>query len=65
MKFFAAFVALAAMLGAVSAEPKEFTPVLTTKLGDIRGIVLEHNDEKVHLYQGIKFGNKKKNILWF
>ena len=56
MKFFALLLGLAALLGSALAEPEDFTPVLNTKLGEIRGLVRTVDDKKVHVYEGIKYG---------
>lgn len=34
----------------------DFAPVVQTKQGKVVGLVREFEDEKVHIYQGIRYG---------
>lgn len=48
---------VASLLGVtLAATIPEYTPVVKTKQGSLRGIVREFEDEKVHVYEGVRYG---------
>lgn len=49
----------------LSADSGEFSPIVQTKAGQVRGQVKTILDQKVHFYEGIKFGNYNKPKIFF
>ena len=63
MKLFLTAIAALVCIQHAWATITEYAPVVETKNGKIVGIVREFEDEKVNLYQGIRYGESDPIII--